>query len=256
MKNQVITENSKTCAKWLALLAACAVVPQLKAQTATTTNAVPKWDVSAGAGLTATAGNSDTVMATINGRADKKWNVHELHFGIDGTYGEQDSKTSNESLGGFAQYNYLFTERFYGYVRLDALHDAIADVEYRFTLGPGVGYYLIKEAQTTFNVEGGPGVVFEKQGHDEHNYFTLRLAEKFEHKFNDRVKIWESVEFLPQIDNWDNFIVNAEVGVESGLSKSWALRFVLQDTYDNQPAPGRKENDFKVIAGIQWKLIH
>jgi len=46
------------------------------------------------------------------------------------------------------------------------------------------------------------------------------------------------------------------VGVESGLSKSWALRFVLQDTYDNQPAPGRKENDFKVIAGIQWKLIH
>src|SRR5437762_10356564 len=106
MKNQVITQNSKTCAKWLALLAACAVAPQLKAQTpAITTNAVPKWDVSAGLGLTATAGNSDTVMLAVNGRADKKWDVHELHFGIDGTYGEQDSKTSNESLGGFAQYN-------------------------------------------------------------------------------------------------------------------------------------------------------
>ncbi len=256
MKNQVTLENRKTCAKWLALLTACVVTPHLKAQTAAPTNAVPKWDVSAGAGLTATAGNSDTVMATVNARADKKWDMHELHFGIDGTYGEQDSTTSNESLGGFAQYNHLFTERFYGYVRLDALHDAIADVEYRFTLSPGVGYYLIKEAQTTFNVEAGPGVVFEKQGHDEHSYFTLRLAERFEHKFNDRVKIWESVEFLPQVDNWDNFIVNSEAGVESALSKSWALRFVLQDTYDNQPAPGRKNNDFKVIAGIQWKLIH
>src|SRR6478736_404475 len=101
MKNQVITQNSLACAKWFALLAACAVAPPLKAQTASTTNAVPKWDISAGAGLTATAGNSDTVMATINGRADKKWNEHELHFGIDGTYGEQNSEKSNERLGGF-----------------------------------------------------------------------------------------------------------------------------------------------------------
>jgi putative salt-induced outer membrane protein len=255
MKNQVTIQNTKAFAKWLAL-ATCVTVPQLKAQTPVTNNAVPKWDVSVGAGLTATAGNSDTVMATINGRADKKWDVHELHFGIDGTYGEDNGETSNERLGGFAQYNYLFTERLYGYLRLDALHDAIADVEYRFVLSPGVGYYIIKEPKTTFAVEGGPGMVVEKQGRDEHTYFILRIAEKFEHKFNDHVRIWESVEFLPQIDNWDNFIINAEAGVESALSKAWALRLVLQDTYDNQPAPGRKENDFKVIAGIQWKLIH
>src|SRR5689334_6030816 len=128
MKNQVKTQNSRASGKWLALLAACTVAPQLNAQTATTTNAVPKWDISAGAGLTATSGNSDTVMATINGRADKKWGVHELHFGIDGAYGEQNSEKSNESIAGFAQYNHLFTERFYGYARADALHDAIADV--------------------------------------------------------------------------------------------------------------------------------
>src|SRR5262249_38025874 len=144
----------------------------------------------------------------------------------------------------------------YGYGRLDALHDGIADIEYRFVLSPGVGYYFIKDPKTTLSLEGGPGVVIEKQGNDEHTYFTLRIGQKFEHKFNDRVRVWESVELLPQVDNFDNFIVNAEAGIESALSKTWALRLVLQDTYDNEPAPGRKKNDFKVIGGIQWKLVH
>ena len=38
----------------------------------------------------------------------------------------------------------MFTDRFYGYARVDALHDGIADVEYRVTLSPGVSYYFAK----------------------------------------------------------------------------------------------------------------
>ncbi len=220
------------------------------------TNPPPRWDVSVALGLTATRGNSDTVLVSLGARADKKWGVNELHLGTDGTYGEQNDVKNNESLRGFLQYNRLFTERWYGYARVEGLHDALADVEYRFTISPGVGYYLIKNAQTSLSVEGGPGVVFEKQGRDTHNYFTARIAEKFEHKFNDRVRIWESLEFLPELDNFNNYIVNAEAGVESALSKSWSLRLVLQDTYDNEPAPDRKKNDFKVIAALAWKLVH
>lgn len=225
-------------------------------QAQTATNTTPPWDVSVALGLTGTRGNSDTVLFTLNGRADKKWDKNELHFGADFTYGEQNDVKNNESARAFGQYNRLFTDRFYGYARVEGLHDAIADIEYRFTISPGVGYYLIKEQKTTLTVEGGPGVVFEKQGADKHNYYTLRIAQAFEHKFSDRVRVWESVEFLPQVDNWDNFIINSEVGVESALSKSWALRLVLQDTYDNQPAPGRDENDVKLIAALAWKLIH
>lgn len=221
----------------------------------TDTNAPPKWDVSAGAGVTLTKGNSDTALYTVNGRADKIWNANELHLGIDASYGENDSVKNNETLRGFGQYNRLFTERWYGYLRAEGLHDGIADVEYRFTIGPGVGYYFIKTATTHFSVEGGPAAVFEKQGGERNNYFTLRIAEKFDHKFSDRVRVWEMAEFLPQVDRWKNYIINAEIGVESALSKSWALRLVLQDTYDNEPAPGRENNDLKLIAGVQWKLI-
>jgi putative salt-induced outer membrane protein len=252
------TNHAAHCRPYVALAASALLllpsVPSLVAQT-NVPPPVPHWDTSVAVGVTATSGNSDSILATVTGRADKKWDPHELHFGVDFAYGKADGLKNNDSVRAFGQYNYLFTDRWYGYVRAEGLHDAIADIEYRFTIGPGVGYYLIKTAATSLSVEGGPGIVIEKQGPDSKTYFTARIAEKFEHKFNDRVRIWEMAEFLPQVDRFSNYLINSELGVESGLSKAWALRLVLQDSYDNEPAPDRKRNDLKLIAALAWKYL-
>src|SRR5262245_6287443 len=86
-----------------------------------------KWETSAAVGATVTKGNSDTLLLTANFLSTRKWDQHEIRLGADGTYGERDDVKDTESLHGFAQYNRLFTERVYGYLRFDALHDAIAD---------------------------------------------------------------------------------------------------------------------------------
>src|SRR3954467_10847932 len=88
----------------------------------------PKWVSSAQAGLTLTRGNSETFLATLGATTEKKWGHHELSFGLDGAYGTTKDQTTGEttkntaSLDGFGQYNYLFTERLYGYGRVEALH--------------------------------------------------------------------------------------------------------------------------------------
>jgi putative salt-induced outer membrane protein YdiY len=198
----------------------------------------PKWDLSLALGFTLTEG---------------KWDNHELHLGADLTYGETEDIKNNETARAFGQYNLLFTDRWYAYARAEALHDDIADVDYRFTIGPGVGYYIIKQTQTSLAVEGGPAFVYEKQGGDSTGYFTVRLAERFEHKFSDTARVWQTLEFLPQVDDFDNFIINAEIGAEAALTTSWAISVILQDTYDNQPAEGRQENDIKLISALKWK---
>jgi putative salt-induced outer membrane protein YdiY len=214
----------------------------------------PAWESSVAAGLTLTKGNSDTVVATINALTSKKWGPHELRFGADASYGENTGIKSTEVLHGFSQYNYLFSERMFGYGRLDGVHDSIADIEYRFTLGPGIGYYVVKNATTSLSLETGPAYVLEKQGGVERGYMTVRVAERLEHQINERVKIWESVEFLPQVDNFNNYIINAEVGIETELVKNLALRVFAQDTYDNEPAPGREKNDVKLVTAVAYKF--
>ena len=213
----------------------------------------PKWSGSASAGLTLTSGNSDTLLFTAKALASRKFDVrNELDLGADATYGEQEDIKNNESIHGFAQYNRLFTDKWFGYLRLDALHDDIADVDYRITFGPGVGYYFIKNERTLLRAETGPAVVFEKQGGEDNTYLTLRLAERFEHKLTDTAKIWQALEILPEVGEWDNYIVNAEAGIDVAINSKWSLKAYVQDTYDNEPAEGRLKNDVKLVTALGY----
>jgi len=149
----------------------------------------------------------------------------------------------------------LFTDRFYGHARVDALHDDISDVYYRVTLSPGVGYYFIKEKRTTLAGEIGPGLVTENQSGDYNTYATLRIAERFEHKFKNEARIWQSIEFLPELGHFHNYIINAEIGVDAPLSKKLFLTAYIQDTYDNEiPQGPRRNNDLKLVSGLKYKF--
>ena len=218
------------------------------------------WKSSAAAGLTLTRGNSSTLLATLGATTGKKWDQNEVSLGIDGAYGTSKingtSQTTAGSLHGFAQYNRLFNERLYGYLRVDGLHDSVADINYRGIIAPGLGYYFIKEKKTDFSGEVGPAFVFEKLGGQNKTFLTLRVAEKFHHELGDRARIWEMAEIMPQVDKFSNYIVNAEAGIEADLTadKKLSLRAVIQDNYNSIPAPGRYKNDAKIITAIAYKF--
>jgi putative salt-induced outer membrane protein YdiY len=215
----------------------------------------PAWESSLGVGFTLTRGNSDTLLATANIQTHRKTLDDEISLGADGAYGENDSVQNVNSAHAFGQYNHLFSDRFYGYLRADALHDEIADLQYRITLSPGAGYYFLRQTNTSLAGEIGPAMVFERLGDDDNNYVTLRLAERFEHKFTENnARVWESVEFLPQINDFNNFVVNAEVGLEAAVYKKISLQAYLQDNFVNEPAPGRQQNDLRIVSGLKYKF--
>jgi putative salt-induced outer membrane protein YdiY len=153
---------------------------------------------------------------------------------------------------GFGQYNHLFTDRFFGYARIEALHDGIADLQYRITVGPGVGYDFIKETNTTLAGEVGCGFIDERLGDVDDNYAALRVVERFEHKFSTAARIWQSIECDPQDNKFDNYLIIGVIGVEAAITKRVGLTTSLQDNFDNVPAPGRQKNDVKLISGLTY----
>jgi putative salt-induced outer membrane protein len=244
---------------WLAL--ALGTAAGFGQSAAAVPNAPPKsppWDVTASAGLTLTRGNSKTLLAVATLLGTKKWDQNEVDLGVDGTYGESTIKGVNsktaESLHGFGQYNRLFTDRFFGYLRVEGLHDEVADIRYRLQIGPGAGYYLIKTTNTTLRAEAGPGYIYEQDSTEHHSYMSLRLAERFDEKLSDHAKIWQMVEILPQVDRFSNYIANFEVGIEAVLTKKLSQKTYLQDSYHSEPAPGRLKNDLKLIAALAYKF--
>ena len=243
---------------------------------AAATNAPPpsKWEKVAAVDLSLTRGNSSDFLGTFSLNAKRKWAHDELLLGGAAGYGETHPKNKEETrnqdyLKGFGQWNHLFTERFYGGLRLEGLHDDIANVDYRLTVSPLAGYYLIKETNTFLATEVGPSWVHERlfvAGHTnvakgtfedddvERSYIALRFAERFEHKFGTGAKIWQTAELIPSVEHWADYIVNFEAGVSAPITKSLDARLVVQDTYDNKPAPHRLKNDFKLGAGLAYRF--
>ena len=213
------------------------------------------WQNSVSAGLSLTRGNSDTMLFTADFLTQRKTPIDEYKIGLGVAYGDQKSKETENNYKAVAQWNHLFTDRFFNYLRTDGLRDIIADVDYRLTIGPGVGYYLLKQTNTTLAVEGGGA--FEAQRLDnqaDQTFATLRLAERFEHKVNDHVRLWQNVEILPQVDKFDNYVINFQIGVEAALSKSFSLKTYLDDSYNNRPSSGKQKNDAKIVAALGYKF--
>jgi putative salt-induced outer membrane protein YdiY len=215
-----------------------------------------KWETTAAAGVTLTQGNSDTVLATLSLDTKHKWDKNEVALGISGGYGESEDVKNTEFLQGFGQYNRLFSDRFYAGLRLEALYDGIANLDYRVRISPLAGYYLIKDPKTTLAVEAGPSVVFEKySSQSSDTYLGVRFGERFEHKLTATTKIWQSVDYVPQVDKWvDKYLITAEVGIDAAITKQWSLRLVFQDIYDSMPASEREHNDMRLIAGTAYKF--
>jgi putative salt-induced outer membrane protein YdiY len=232
----------------------------VKADDATPTHpvgrpAVYPWESSLGVGFTLTRGNSDSLLTTANIQTHRKTPENEIGLGADGAYGENNSVQNVNSAHGFTQYNHLFSERLFGYLRADALHDEIADLQYRITLSPGAGYYFLKQTNTSVAGEFGPAMVFERLGNEDNNYISLRAAERSEHKFTgSNARVWQSFEILPQINDFNNFVMNAEVGLEAAVFKKISLQVCLQDNFINEPAPGRQQNDLKIVSGLKYKF--
>jgi len=213
------------------------------------------WESSVSAGLTLTRGNSSTLLVTGGIQTHKKTSTDEIGLGADGGYGVNNSVRDVDTLHAYSQYNHLFNERVYGYFRAEALHDGVADLQYRINVGPGVGHYFLKGTNTTLAAEFGSTFVNQRLGNADDNYATLRLAERFEHKFNNYgARVWESAEILPQVNQFNNYIMNAEIGIESAISKSISLRTFVVDNFNNEPAAGRQKNDVKLVSGISYKF--
>ena len=216
--------------------------------------APPKgWQTTARLAAALTRGNSDTVTVAGGVNTMKKWDRDELAFGAAVNYGEEEDRTTSSSLSGFGQYNHLFTDRFYVYGRVDALHDDLASLAYRVSFGPGAGYYFVKNDKITLSGEVGPGFVME-QYHNEsqQEYFTIRFGEKFGWQITKNARIWQSLDYNPQVDDFGNYFLNAEVGIATKISEGFELSLIAQDTYRSRPADGRTENDFKLLAGVGY----
>ncbi len=217
------------------------------------------FDHSISLGGTLTDGNSETLQANAalvtNG---EKEGLGSLRAGVEANYGEsavdRQTETTVENIRVFANVKKTLRPRAFASLDGSWLHDSIAQVDYRAIVAPGLGLYLVKSDSASLFIEAGPAYLWEKMAGASDDYLVLRLAERLEHAFGPTAKMWQALEYLPKGDDFGDYLLHAELGVEAAVNASVNVRLALQNKYDSAPAMDLEKNDFSLIAGISVSL--
>jgi len=216
------------------------------------------WDSELVTGLSLTDGNSETLLLNVGAATKNISGSNESFLSVEYNYGEStvdgEDSTTTDNAKGYAQYNHLLSDVSYAYLKADALYDDLADIDYRVVVGPGLGQYLIKDDVANLAVELGVAWQTEEVGGVEDDFVVLRVAQRYARQLSETAEVWQSVEYLPEIEDFGNYLLNVEIGVQAALNDVSSLRVVFTDRYDSEPADGTDDNDLSLTAGLVYKL--
>lgn len=205
-------------------------------------------------GASTASGNSDSLRynGALSGSKETDKNYYFLKAA--GRYGESDGEKDAESATGEAKLQHKLTERAYAALDGNVFHDRIADLSYRARGSLSLGRHFIWTDRTVLSAEFGPGYVAEKKGGEQEGFMAGRAAQYLEFLLTDRLQVWQSVEFVQNLEDSTVYFANAEVGFETVLFPDLSLRFTVEDRYDSRPADDKESNDLLTTTALSWSF--
>jgi putative salt-induced outer membrane protein YdiY len=239
----------------LRLIAACLLIVGAAMVRAQTPAPKSPWDTIVQAGVTLTRGNSETLLANGGISTARRWTKSDFSSSIFLTYGTDRDRQTTDLLRAYGQYNQTLSERWYAGMRLEGLRDGVADVDYRFTLSPLVGWYAFKSAKFFLRAESGPSAaVIENIAGNHNEYLVWRVAERIEWRVSAAANLWQSFELLQPTDDANNFLVNGELGFNAAITDSIGIQPKVLATFDNEPPRGRQKYDLRWITSLTYRF--
>ncbi|MBX9604513.1 MAG: DUF481 domain-containing protein [Bryobacteraceae bacterium] len=161
------------------------------------------------------------------------------------------SSTAQAIRGGWG-YNRDLTSRIFLNVFNDYEFDRFQRLDLRVVAGGGAGYHVIKNERTTFDLLGG--VSWNREDFATgllRNSAEIYYGDFFSHKLNSRVSLVQSFRMFSNLNDFGQYRINFDAGVNAALTKAISLQTTFSDRYLSNPLPGRKKNDVLFTTGVR-----
>lgn len=223
---------------------------------------LPAWKGSFSLNGQLTSGNSETEQLGVRLALAKRWERDRLSFGAAYSFGRQEDPDTGDKVTtadygqAFAKYEHDIIKMLYGYGQVKVEHDGVADLNFRFTPGAGVGYRWFEGPRFNLSTEAGLAYVYEDyETTGTNDYLAARLAYAVDWRPVDWLKLYHDLEYLPSFSNFaEEYLMNANAGLQLGVWRGLFTDFRFEFRYNNAPPPGREKEDTRFIVGIGWEF--
>lgn len=205
----------------------------------------PKWHEEGELMYVDTSGNTEvttlsaknTLTVPFTAKTKGTWKLGAL-------YGKSDGMKNAESYFTEARVDHSYTEQLYSFGYGGWFKDKFAGIDARYYLGAGGGYkfhtgpkhFLLGEAGLTYTKE-------DYTDNTDNGFLGGRLFGKYEYHFNEKNRFTQSLEWLLDGSEFDNWNLNSETAVLSALNDRFSLKASYLIKYDNDPIGNLKKAD-------------
>jgi putative salt-induced outer membrane protein len=215
------------------------------------------WTGSAGAGISLTAGNSDTmnynlgfdVTRTPKARNVMKWAGLYLR-------GDQNDETvvDRTSLG--YRDEYTLSGKTFLFGQIDYLRDTFKRIDYLVAPTAGLGYKIVDTDPAKFSLDGGVGSISEKNpGLDLRTSAAVIAGEKLQLQLTPTATLKHATTGLWKANDFEDSLYTFSIGLATQISPRMQLSIDLLDSYKNRPpTPTTKKNDTAFVTAITTKF--
>lgn len=207
-----------------------------------------KWRYSLGFDLTGSDGNTNNFGVGLRFNALLEGPNDRLRFYGSYLYQQDNNiRSKDEQIVG-VRYTNFFTSHIGWFVRQELERDTFEGVDFRSTSAAGLTYRFINEER--MSLEGSAGFSYRYEdystpGLDAEGFPGLDLGLEFAWQFADWGRLNSSLSYIPSIEDFSEYLIEHESSIDMPLGQSdfWVLRLGVNNKFNSEPGPGRKDLD-------------
>lgn len=210
------------------------------------------------ANLAASLQTGNTEQNAIGGDAEVKikWDKSRARMKAEISREKDEGELTEDNRKVTLNYDYFYTEKWFLNTKGSAEQDKISDIDLRTTLGVGIGHQPFDTQALSLNYVLGAAYLREElENGDTEDSLAGEWSLDFKKKFNEgKFEFYHDHELLVPSDDTGAFLVETNTGVRTPLGMGIVAGFEVSFDWDNDPAPGRVEDDteYRFKIGYEW----
>lgn len=210
----------------------------------------------ASAGVVVHEGNTETRSLYLEGQVTARTEVNRYTLGAQATRAEDEGEATADSSRGWIEYDHFVSERWYLASSVLFTQDEFQDLQLRSALSLSSGFQVFETERTDLSLELGASYVdenFVETGDDA--YPAGRWAVDGRHGLaGGQVELFHFQEGLVDLEEGGEILLRSKTGARFLLFKGFIATTQVNFDYDEEPAPGRDEEDWVYLLnlGVEW----
>lgn len=214
------------------------------------------WSGSLGGGLAYSKTTTTTVAINFNASADRVDDMSRWTNAAKLVYNENDGVVQDNFLILQSEYDRLFREggRWNWFVQSSWQHNETETYTDRFKGFGGLGYFLYRQEDITWNVKGGAGATWDRRGTMSGWAARSLIGSNCSWTIADGMTFTGSASIENEFENFENYLAVLEIRVDVALKMMDNLSVFasLRDEYDSAPGEGDSWNQLWLTLGVSY----